>query len=63
MDEEGEEEALSQAIEAFVAPTRVVRKQAATSKVIDNVEQAKQTEIDKVGGRGGRGGRRDSGKV
>jgi hypothetical protein len=55
-DDEDEEEALSQAIEAFMAPTRAGRKCAATSKVVDNAEQARQAKIAKSGGRGGRGG-------
>ena len=62
-DEEGDEEALSQAIETFVALRRAVRKRAATSKVVDNIGQAKQANIGKAGGRGGRGSCRDSGKV
>jgi hypothetical protein len=56
-DDEADEEALSQAIEAFVAPTRTGRKRTATLKVVDNVKQARQAKIAKTGGRGGhRGG-------
>jgi hypothetical protein len=54
-DDEADEEALSQAIEAFVAPTRAGRKRTATLKVVDNVEQARQVKIAKTGGRGGSG--------
>jgi hypothetical protein len=53
-DDEADEEALSQAIEAFVAPTRAGRKRTATLKVVDNVEQAKMAKMAKTGGRGGR---------
>jgi hypothetical protein len=56
-DDEAEEAALSQAIEAFMAPTRAGRKCAATSKVVDNAEQARQAKIAKSGSRGGRSGR------
>jgi hypothetical protein len=57
-DEEADEEALSQAIEAFVAPTRTGRKRTATLKVVDNAKQAKIAKIAKTGGRGGyRGGK------
>jgi len=54
-DDEANEEALSQAIKAFVAPTRAGRKRTATLKVVDNVEQARQVKIAKTGGRGGSG--------
>ena len=56
-DDEANKEALSQATEAFVAPTRAGRKRIATTKVVDNVEQARQLKIAKSNGRGGRGGR------
>jgi hypothetical protein len=49
-DDEADEEALSQAIEAFVAPTRTGRKRTAILKVMNN---AKQAEITKTGDRGG----------
>ena len=62
-DDEADEEALSQAIEAFVAPTRAVRKRTATSKVVANVEQAKEAKIAKLSSRGSRSGRRGGGKV
>jgi hypothetical protein len=40
-----------------VASARAGRKRTATSKVVDNVEQARQAKIAKTGGRGGhRGG-------
>jgi hypothetical protein len=55
-DDEADEEALSRAIEAFVAPTRAGRKRIATTKVVDNVEQARQLKIAKPSDRGGRGG-------
>jgi hypothetical protein len=64
-DDEADEEALSRAVEAFVAPTRARRKRIATTKVVDNVEQAKKIKIAKSSGRGGRGGRgggRDGGQ-
>jgi hypothetical protein len=41
-DDEVDEEALSQVIEAFVASARAGLKRTATSKVVDNVEQARQ---------------------
>jgi hypothetical protein len=62
-DDEADEEAPSQAIEAFVAPTRAARKRTATSKVVANVKQAKGAKIVKLSGRGGRGGRCGGGKV
>ena len=45
---------LSQAIEAFVAPTRAGRKRTATSKVVDNTVQARDAKRAKTS----RGGRR-----
>jgi hypothetical protein len=51
-DDEADEEVLSQVIEAFVAPTRAGRKRTAASKVVDNVKQARQAKITKIGGRG-----------
>jgi hypothetical protein len=62
-DDEAGDEALSQAIEAFVAPTRAGRKRTASPKVVDNADQARQLKIARSGGsgdsrgRGGRGGR------
>ena len=41
MEDDEAEEALSQAIEAFVAPTRTGLKRTATLKVVDNVKQAR----------------------
>ena len=56
-DDEADEDAPPQAIEAFVASARAGRKRTATSKGVDNVEQARQAKIAKTGGRGGhRGG-------
>jgi hypothetical protein len=56
-DGEADEEALSQAIEAFVAPTRAGRKRIATPKAVDNAAQARDAKRAKTGGRGGgRGG-------
>jgi hypothetical protein len=62
-DEEADEEVLSQAIEAFIAPNRAGRKRTATTKVIANVEPARQDKIRKTGGRGGHSGRGGSGKA
>lgn len=52
--------ALSRAIETIVATTQIRRKPAATAKVVDNGEQARQAKTAKVSGRGGR---RGGGKV
>jgi hypothetical protein len=60
-DEDADEMALSQAIEAFVAPTRARRKRTASSKVVDNTEQARQLKIAKSSGSSG--GRRGGDKV
>jgi hypothetical protein len=56
MNNEEEDEAFSQAIDTVLATTRAGRKRTATSKVVDNVEQARQSNIPETGGRGGRGG-------
>lgn len=37
-DDEADEEALSEAVKAFVAPTRTVHKRTATLNVVDNVK-------------------------
>jgi hypothetical protein len=62
-DDEADYEALSQAIESFVAPTRAGRKRTASSKVVDNADQARQLKIARSGGSGDSRGRRGSGRV
>jgi hypothetical protein len=62
-----DEEALSQAIEQLIETTRAGRRRTATSKVVENEEQARQDKVRKTrdsrgGCRGGRGGGRCSGQ-
>jgi hypothetical protein len=52
--EEDDEQALTQAIDTFIATTRIGRIAKASNKVILNRQQAIE---EAKGGRGGRGGR------
>lgn len=55
-DDDADDEAFSQAVEAVRATTKAGRKRTATSKVVDNAVDAKRA---KPGGRGGHGGRQN----